>query len=995
MGTQQDVIKRFVKSLDESSKSGVAALSEAVNAASKGLYKSWDQLVTAFVTDISLYGGSGSSTTTTLDTKTNNFLKNYCGIDLDNTDTGAVTGYDAGGSSTQLNAYDIVPESSTTAKYPTESKTTYNGLTVIWPDKSKLTSKQQEIISGLYTWWFQAALDLVEESTGLSFKEDDVNSHTMTITFNDSSTSSKLASANNKNLTIYTNAWTTLDITGAENSGKRTIGSLADRIISHEMTHAVIAANVTSTLWSNDLLASCEGLAELTHGADDGRRKEIIKLAQSVNASSLQGALYCTSTSYSGYYNAYAGGYMLFRYLMKQTANVIDAPVFSGTPVIDLSKALYNGYFVIKSTKTGTAIANFQSNSASKTQTNIGRVSFGSNRKSYTSNIDLAQSISAADSSYNWSISGGSSNDTIVSGKGNNTLIGGDGKDVFIYSDGDGKDVITDYTSGEDVIRISSGNISNVSLSSSDVILTVGSGSIKIKNAKDKTLTLVNSLGKTISTVVSSSSTSTTSGGSSKSTTSSGSANSTISSGSSSSATSGSSSTSTTLTVTNSTKSPVTVSSAIRSINASTRTTAVKITGNSLANTIRGGSGADTIYGGAGKDYILGNSGNDKLYGDVGNDTLNGGAGNDTLTGGTGNDVFIYSNGDGNDVITDYTASDDTIKIDSGVISTTSLSGSDVVLKIGSGSIRVKNAKAKTLTLVNSSGKTISTVVGGNYSDAMVVNGSSNSTTLNVTDSTSSPVTAGSSVKTINATSRTTAIKITGNSLANTIMGGSSNDTIYAGSGNDYIVDNAGKNKIFGESGNDTLLGGKGNDTLSGGTGNDSLIGGTGNDSLFGSSGNDTLNGGVGNDTLTGGDGADVFIFTSGTDTITDYTSSDRISLTSGSYRQSTVGNDVRIKVGNGLLILKNAKNETINVDTSSSSKNFVEEHWFTEDDNNYELSSNTSDDLNTIFTNSSDNVIMSNDNNYEGICSDERWDRHWLDNNQVSSHGRERSNRL
>ena len=381
MGTQQDVIKKFTESLDNSSKYGVAALNEAVNYASSGLYNSWSSLVTAFVTDVSLYGGSGSSTSTTLDTKTSNFLKNYCGIDLTNTDTGAVTGYDAGGSDVQIGAGDIVPEDSTTATYPTESKTTYNGLTVIWPNKSSLTDKQIEIVSALYTWWIPNALELVEASIGRSYNESDINSSTMTITFrnltysNGSKNTTTLASANHKNLTINNYAWESLDITGANNSGKRTRGSLADRVIAHELTHAVMATNVTETLWDNDLIASSEGLAELTHGADDGRKSEIINLAQSVNASILEKALYYDYSTNEDYYDAYAGGYMLFRYLMKQTEEYLDTPTFEGTAVVNLSRATSAGKFVVNaSTTSNKATATFKTGSTSKSETEIGTV---------------------------------------------------------------------------------------------------------------------------------------------------------------------------------------------------------------------------------------------------------------------------------------------------------------------------------------------------------------------------------------------------------------------------------------------------------------------------------------------------------------------------------------------------------------------------------------------------------------------------------------------
>lgn len=334
--------------------------------------------------------------------------------------------------------------------------------------------------------------------------------------------------------------------------------------------------------------------------------------------------------------------------------------------------------------------------------------------------------------------------DTLWGGKGNDTLTGGNGSDIFIYNAG--KDVITDYATG-DKISLSTA-ISKASISGSDVIFTIGKGSLIVKDGTDKNITVVDKNGNESVKKYS-----------------------------------------TKLTVTNKTKSPVTVGSAIKTIDASKRTKAVKITGNALANSILGGTGADTLYGGKG---------------------------NDTLMGGKGKDVFIYKSG--KDTITDY-ASGDKISLGAAV-SKSSVKGSDVIFTIGSGSLIVKNGKGKSLAMIDSKGKSFSTILGG-------------ATTLSVTDKTKSPVTVGSAVKTVNASKRTTAVKITGNALANTINGGSSKDSIYGGSGNDSILGNKGNDKLYGQGGNDILKGGAGNDSLWGGAGNDTLWGDAGKDTLI------------------------------------------------------------------------------------------------------------------------------------------------------------------
>jgi len=69
------------------------------------------------------------------------------------------------------------------------------------------------------------------------------------------------------------------------------------------------------------------------------------------------------------------------------------------------------------------------------------------------------------------------------------------------------------------------------------------------------------------------------------------------------------------------------------------------------AASMNGGNGNDIIYGNAVADTILGGYGNDKLYGDKGNDKIKGGAGDDSLWGGAGSDTFIYTYGEGKDVI--------------------------------------------------------------------------------------------------------------------------------------------------------------------------------------------------------------------------------------------------------------------------------------------------------------------------------------------------------
>lgn len=66
---------------------------------------------------------------------------------------------------------------------------------------------------------------------------------------------------------------------------------------------------------------------------------------------------------------------------------------------------------------------------------------------------------------------------------------GGDGNDVFSYSKGD--DVITDYTSNVDYIRLYKCSITGSSVKGKNVILKTTTGNITIKNGKGKEISVL------------------------------------------------------------------------------------------------------------------------------------------------------------------------------------------------------------------------------------------------------------------------------------------------------------------------------------------------------------------------------------------------------------------------------------------------------------------------------------------------------------------------
>ncbi|MBR1858469.1 MAG: calcium-binding protein, partial [Selenomonadaceae bacterium] len=268
-------------------------------------------------------------------------------------------------------------------------------------------------------------------------------------------------------------------------------------------------------------------------------------------------------------------------------------------------------------------------------------------------------------------------------------------------------------------------------------------------------------------------------------------------------------------------------------------------------------------------------------------DTLTSGIGNDTLTGNKGKDIFIYNSGD--DIITDYTAGQDIIMIESdSTITASTLKGKDVILTVGNqtsdsiGSLTLKKGKGKSVKIVKSLDDISLPVIYGNGNATVSIATSDVSIISDVSDNVNSnslisaiDVSKSSKSKIIRY-SDTKSIRIAGGKKAYTISGNIRNDTIYCNAGNDSIV---------------------------GYYGDDILNGGAGNDTIIGYSGNNTLN---------GGKGKDVFVYGGNTnDTITDYTAGqDKVYLDDGVQFKSAIydGKNLLLTTSNNkTLTLKNA----------------------------------------------------------------------------------------
>ncbi|MBQ7497733.1 MAG: hypothetical protein IJU00_07875, partial [Selenomonas sp.] len=113
----------------------------------------------------------------------------------------------------------------------------------------------------------------------------------------------------------------TSNVNGADSGGQ----TYLDRVLAHELTHAVMAANINNF---NDLPAYIkEGMAEVVHGIDDQRMASILKMVDTTNVNDMRTMLETAAPKDSnsprvGGVNtsSYAGGYVLLRYMAHQSA---------------------------------------------------------------------------------------------------------------------------------------------------------------------------------------------------------------------------------------------------------------------------------------------------------------------------------------------------------------------------------------------------------------------------------------------------------------------------------------------------------------------------------------------------------------------------------------------------------------------------------------------------------------------------------------------------
>ena len=119
--------------------------------------------------------------------------------------------------------------------------------------------------------------------------------------------------------------------------------------------------------------------------------------------------------------------------------------------------------------------------------------------------------------------------------------------------------------------------------------------------------------------------------------------------------------------------------------------------------TINGGAGNDEIVNNGSQVSINAGAGNDSIRNWGANSTIRGGAGNDTLWGSYSADKFIYSAGDGKDVIYGFD-DNDTLTLNN-LNFKASYKNDALTLNFNSGSITLKDFSATTFHINNNTYK--------------------------------------------------------------------------------------------------------------------------------------------------------------------------------------------------------------------------------------------------------------------------------------------------
>lgn len=850
--TQQEVIKTFMQSLDKTELSGRAALDEAIQASSS--FQNFEDFKRKFLADLA----------TAKNWQT--FLIEKCGIILDNEDTGAISGSDAGG--TKKGAADILP-SKGKAKYPEGTSFTVDGLTIYGiPPKENLTDDQQIVVQGLYSWWIRDALKLIEESYGFSFSAEDATNSRMKLKFVNDENENFLAyvsfdGSDGKEFesrVLCVNMAFFKDMDATNRHPKTDKGQGLDRTLVHELVHGLMSSNVNYFGDLPGFLAE-GGSAELIHGLDDENRNRIISTIQNTDA--LKEIF--TTLGIESRSEVYDGGYIIMRYFAKQAATdtTFDYDTYQATVTTDSDNFAVNYWNEV--TMQGGDSASTFSNAGESVTINGGADNDTIRNYSQEVVINAGGGLNVISNIGNNVTANGGYNVDAITNEGANVLVnGGDGLDVL---NNKGANSVIKGDAGSDLINNSIVDYETLNNASNFVITT---------SKNEELFTVANSalLGGNNSTLVGGDGTdnivnqadavqvfgekgadSITNCG----------FNSTIFGGDD---------------------------------NDFILNTTDEIEVNSKAENAKNGD-KDKIFVTGYRSKLFGNRGNDlfqnvvdevEIFGQNDNDTIRNAGKAVSISGGTGND-YVFN---GEVVISD------------GESSATKTGGNLSIIFLDAGRDTIENIAVSIK------------VEGGAGNDQFINSG--DTSTLNGDAGNDDFKNYGDEV-TISGGAGSDFIYTSGNKVS--LTGGAGKDSIQNEGSEVYMLTGKSKDSINNAGDRASILADAGNDYIQSSGNNSSILGGKGRDSIVNDGNNVSISGGKGNDKLWGGKNSDIFLYGKGDgkDIIYNFDNADILQITgkfSGSYNAKK--NEVAFQVGStkNAITLKDFTATTFNVNGDS-----------------------------------------------------------------------------
>ena len=201
------------------------------------------------------------------------------------------------------------------AQMDDNASATFNGKPLFDGSNQAAENVNQQIIKALNSEWIQNSLEMLKESYGIDFTSDSTMVNKMKVVLDNQGQNGTLAYVQSTysgskavalELHVNMDYYDTMDMEDV-NGASTSSNTYLDRVIAHEMTHGIMAANIEN--FGNMPLFITEGIAELTHGADE----RVLSMLTTMDAASYTSLF--SSGGTTGTQEPYAGGFAFLRYM--------------------------------------------------------------------------------------------------------------------------------------------------------------------------------------------------------------------------------------------------------------------------------------------------------------------------------------------------------------------------------------------------------------------------------------------------------------------------------------------------------------------------------------------------------------------------------------------------------------------------------------------------------------------------------------------------------